>query len=86
MNDKINPPPEGKYRPEPTDDWLVNSLYLTSEEVLRQHGPHPFHVVTWHDKRVSPPARPPLTLMQRLLPWRRSKLTREEVWASKQLD
>ena len=26
------------------------------------HGPHPGHVVTWHNKRVPPPERPPLTL------------------------
>ena len=77
---------EGKYRPEPTDDWLVNSVSLTPEDVLRQYGPHPFNVVTWHNKRIPPPERPPLTLLQRLLPWTRPRLTSEEVWARKQLD
>jgi hypothetical protein len=86
MNDKINPPPEANYWPAPSNDWLDNSVYLTPEDVLRQHGPHPFYVVTWHNKRVPPPARPPLALLQRLLPWTRPKLTDEEKWARKQLD
>lgn len=68
------------------DDGLINPVSMTPEEFERQHGPHPGHVVTWHPKREPPPARPPLTLWQRLLPWTRPKPIDGEKWARKQLD
>jgi hypothetical protein len=71
---------------ETADVRRINPVSLAPEEFTRQHGPHPGHVVTWHDKRVPPPERPPLTLWERLLPWTRPRLTAAEKWALKQLD
>jgi hypothetical protein len=70
----------------PRNSFLINPLSMTPEEFERQHGRHPGHVVTWHPKREPPPARPPLTFWQKLLPWTRPKLTDAEKWARKQLD
>ena len=83
---KYAPEFKGKHRPDPGDDRLINPVSMTPEEFTRQHGHQPFYVVTWHNKRVPPPARPPLTLLQQFLPWTRPKLSQEEKWAGKQLD
>lgn len=71
---------------DPNDEFLINPVSMTPEEFTRQHGTHPGHAIIWHAKRVPPPARPPLTLRQRLLPWTRPKLTAEEKRERKLLD
>ena len=68
------------------DECRINPVSLTPKEFTSQHGPHPGSVVTWHPRCEPPPVRPPLTLLQRLLPWTRPKLTDAEKWARKQLD
>ncbi len=70
----------------PRNGSLINPVSMTPEAFTRQHGAHPGHVVTWHNKRVPTPERPPLTLLQRLLPWTRPKLTQAVKLARKQLD
>lgn len=44
------------------------------------------HAAIWHSKRAWPPERPPLTLWQRLLPWKRPQLTDTEKSMRKQFD
>jgi len=76
----------GKFMATQNDKCLINPVSMTPKEFTRQHGPYPDHAVIWHPKKAWPPARPPLTLLQRLLPWTRPKLTDAETWALRQLD